>query len=92
MSFNDLQSNLVTQNRYTRPALTDRIKKILATTKLDIREYISKIGKHKKIDPTKSYYDYDLELDFSIDININIAKEVSLVWNILTLENSISSG
>ena len=68
MSFKNLQSNLFTQNRYTKSALTDRIKKILATIKLDIGEYISNIEKHKKNrDPKKYYYDYDLELDFSID-------------------------
>lgn len=66
MSINELP--LITQSRYTRSALTDRIKRILATTKLNIEEYIKEIEKHKKNrDPKKYYYDYDLELDFSID-------------------------
>lgn len=69
MSFNDLQTNLGIQNRYTRSALTDRIKKILATIKLDTGEYIASIEEHKKKrDSNKYYYDYDLELDFSINI------------------------
>lgn len=68
MSFNNFQSGLVIQNRYTRSALTDRIKKILAITKLIIEEYIKNIEKHKKNrEPNRCYYDYDLELDFSID-------------------------
>jgi hypothetical protein len=68
MSFNSVQPNLISRNRYTRSALTDRIKKILATTKLNIKEYINNIERHKKNrDPNKYYYDYDQELDFSID-------------------------
>lgn len=68
MSFTYRQSNLVAQNRYTISALTDRIKKILATTKLNAEEYIENIEKHKKNkDPNKYYYDYGLDLDLSID-------------------------
>jgi hypothetical protein len=67
MSFENQKSNLVSQNRYTRSALTDKIKKILATTKLNIKDYISYIEEHKKRGSNKYYYDYDLELDFSID-------------------------
>lgn len=70
MSFNNFPSDLVIHNRYTKSALTDKIKMILATTKLNIDEYIEEIKKHKKNrDPKKYYYDYELELDFSIDTN-----------------------
>ena len=70
MSFNSFQSGLVIQNRYTRSALTDRIKKILATIILIIGEYLTNIEEHKKNrDPNKYYYDYDQELDFSINTN-----------------------
>ena len=68
MSFNNLQRNLVIQNRYTISALTDRIKKELATTKLNKDEYLTTIEEHKKNrDPNKYYYDYDQDLDYSID-------------------------
>ena len=68
MSFYNCQSNLVIQNRYTISALTDRIKKELATTKLNKEEYLTNIEKLKKNrDPTKYYYDYDQDLDYSID-------------------------
>ena len=68
MSFNSIQPTLFSRNRYTKSALTDRIKKILATTKLNIGEYINNIEKHKKNrDPKKYYFDYHQELDFSID-------------------------
>ena len=68
MSFASLQPTLNSRNRYTKSALTDRIKKTLATTKLNIEEYISNIEKHKKNrDPNKYYFDYYQELDFSID-------------------------
>ena len=68
MSFDSLQPTLISRNRYTISALTDRIKKILATTKLNIEEYINYIEKHKKNrDPNKYYFDYYQELDFSID-------------------------
>ena len=68
MSFNRPQSNLDSRNRYTRAALTDRIKNILATTKFNIKEYIENIEKHKKNrDSNKDFFDYDQELDFSID-------------------------
>ena len=40
MSFDNLKSNLFSRNRYTKSALTDTIKKILATTKLNIGDYI----------------------------------------------------
>ena len=70
MSFNSLQINFDIQNRYTIPALTDRLKKILATIILVIGEYLTNIEEHKKDrDPNKYYYDYDQELDFSIDTN-----------------------
>ena len=70
MSFNSLQINFDIQNRYTIPALTDRLKKILATIILVIGEYLTNIEEHKKNrDPNKYYYDYDQELDFSIDTN-----------------------
>ena len=68
MSFNSVQPNLISRNRYTKSALIDRIKKILATTKLNIEEYINNIEKYKKNrDPNKYYFDYYQELDFSID-------------------------
>ncbi|HSF51870.1 MAG TPA: hypothetical protein VLA74_14005 [Nitrososphaeraceae archaeon] len=68
MSFNSIQPNLISTNRYTRSALTDRIKKILATRKLNIEEYINNIERHKKNrDPITYYFDYYQELDFSIN-------------------------
>jgi hypothetical protein len=57
-----------TRTRYTISALSERIKKDLASVTFDINHYIDRIGEHKKKRPTnQSYYDYDLELDFSID-------------------------
>ena len=68
MSFNIVHPNLISRNRYTKSALTERIKKTLGTTKLNIEEYINNIEKHKKNrDPKKYYFDYHQELDFSID-------------------------
>jgi hypothetical protein len=68
VSFASLQPTLISRNRYTKSALTDRIKKTLATTKLNIEEYINNIEKHKNNrDPNKYYFDYYQELDFSID-------------------------
>lgn len=67
MAFNNLDKDLVPQNRYSMSALPDIIKKILATTKLNINEYIDDIDENKKRDPNQYHYDYDLELDFSIN-------------------------
>lgn len=68
MSFNSAQPNLISRNRYTRSALTDRIKKILSTTKLNIEEYLNNTENNKKNrNPNKYYFDYYQELDFSID-------------------------
>ena len=68
MSFNSVQPNLISRNRYTKSALIDRIKKTLATTKINTEEYIKNIENHKKNrDPNKYYFDYYQELDFSID-------------------------
>ena len=54
--------------QYTESALTDKLKKELASVNLDNNDYFNKIKKHKTIRDPKHYrYDYDLELDFSID-------------------------
>jgi len=57
------------RTRYTISALSERIKKDLASVTFNINDYIDRIGEHKKKRPAnQSYFDYDLELDFSIDI------------------------
>ena len=53
-------------NPYLFSAISDKIKKELASVKFDIEEYLKKIDKYKKDRPQNQYhYDYDLELDFS---------------------------
>ncbi len=84
MSFNSVQPNLISRNRYTRSALTDRIKKTLATTKLNIEEYINNIEKNKKNrDPNRYYFDYYQELDFSIDTEDLKIIKVNLFFRII---------
>ena len=54
------------RTRYTISALSERIKKDLASVIFDINDYKNKIVEHKKKRPANQcYYDYDLELDFS---------------------------
>jgi hypothetical protein len=57
--------------RYTMSALSERIKKDLASVTFDINDYIDKIAEHKKKRlANQCYYDYDLELDFSVNPKI----------------------
>jgi hypothetical protein len=54
---------------FTDSALTERIKKELASIKIDTEKYKQEIEKHR-ITEGKNYYDYDLDLDFSRDPKI----------------------
>src|SRR5918993_1090658 len=58
-----IESNRIT--RYTISAISEKIKRDLASVTFNINEYKDKIAEHKKNRPiTQCYYDYDLELDF----------------------------
>jgi hypothetical protein len=59
------------RNRYTIAAISEKIKRDLASVTFDINEYKDKIAEHKnKRSVNQHYYDYDLELDFSNKPNI----------------------
>ena len=59
------------RTRYTMSALSEKIKKDLASVTFDIEEYRKKIAEHKKKRfANQCYYDYDLELDFSVNPKI----------------------
>ena len=54
------------RTRYTIDAISEKIKRDLASVTFDINEYKDKIAEHKnKRSINQCYYDYDLELDFS---------------------------
>ena len=54
------------RTRYTIAAISEKIKRDLASVTFDINEYKDKIAEHKKKRHiNQCYYDYVLELDFS---------------------------
>lgn len=54
------------RTRYTISAISEKIKRDLASVTFDINYYKDKIAEHeKKRSANQCYYDYELELDFS---------------------------
>lgn len=57
------------KSKYTKCALTERIKQDLTKIPLDKEQYLQKIREHKKKEvQNQEYFDYELEIDLSIDL------------------------
>ena len=54
---------------FTDSALTEKIKRDLASTNIHIEKYNQEIEKHRGTE-SKNHYDYDLDLDFDINLRI----------------------